>query len=138
MGDRLPIDRPSRPAERGSASIEAVILYPLLILTCVVLIQGAVWWHARNVASNAAQAGARAASAELSTVAEGETVARSFLDIARGSQFLTQVDVVPVRTTTTATVTVRGTAMSLVPGFDPTFSQSAAMPVERVTNPDAP
>ena len=37
------------------------------------------------------------------------------------------------RTATTASVTVRGVALSVIPGWRPTITQSASVPVERIT-----
>jgi hypothetical protein len=37
------------------------------------------------------------------------------------------------RSATTATVTVTGTSLSVIPGWSPAVSQSASVPVERIT-----
>ena len=46
---------------------------------------------------------------------------------------MTSTSVSGSRTTTTATITVTGTSMSVIPGWHVTVTQSASVPVERLT-----
>ena len=59
--------------DRGSASVELVVLMPLLLLILFAGVQGAVYYHARTLAIAAAQEGARAAARENATT-EGKPV----------------------------------------------------------------
>ena len=124
--------RSFRADERGSASVELVVLMPLLLLILFSGVQGAVYYHARTLAMAAAQEGARAAARENATVAAGTSAATAFVTDTAGDS-LTAVTITGSRTPVTATVTVRGSSLSLVPGWTPTVEQSASLPVERIT-----
>lgn len=124
---------PRRPrGERGSASVELVVLMPLLLLILFAGIQGAVYYHARTLAIAAAQEGARAAARENATTTAGTAAAHAFLARTAGDS-LTAVTITGTRTATTASFTVRGSSLSLIPGWTPTIEQSASLPVERLT-----
>lgn len=105
---------------------------PLLLLILFSGVQGAVWFHARSLAIAAAQQGARAAAAEHGTLASGTAAASAFLGGTAGDS-LTHVTVTGSRTATTATITVRGSSLSLIPGWTPTVDHTAQLPVERIT-----
>ncbi|NED96857.1 pilus assembly protein [Phytoactinopolyspora alkaliphila] len=121
-----------RPRERGSIALEQVIIWPVVIATIVAIIQGALWFHARNVALSAAQEGARAASVE--TRGDGAAHAKAFIAAAGGTKVMTGANVSQHDTGTTVTVTVSGSAPSLVPGMaGPSFSQSSTAPLKRWT-----
>jgi len=124
--------RSSRADERGSASVELVVLMPLLLLILFSGVQGAVYYNARTLAMAAAQEGARAAARENATLAAGASAAAAFVTEVAGDS-LTAVTVTGSRTPVTATITVRGSSLSLVPGWTPTVEQSASLPVERIT-----
>ncbi len=124
--------RSFRADERGSASVELVVLMPLLLLILFSGVQGAVYYHARTLAMAAAQEGARAAARENATLAAGTSAAKVFVTEVAGDS-LTAVTITGSRTPTTATITVRGSSLSLVPGWTPTVEQSASLPVERIT-----
>jgi len=124
--------RSTRRSERGSASVELVVLMPLLLLILFSGVQGAVYYHARTLALAAAQEGARAAARENATLTAGTSAARGFVTEVAGDS-LTAVTITGSRTPATATITVRGSSLSLVPGWTPTVEQSASRPVERIT-----
>ena len=133
---------PTRPAtssrrrdERGSVSIQLVVLLPALFAVMFLGMQAALYYHARSVAIAAAQEGARAASAETGTKMEGIAAADDFVSTAGGDDVLTAVSVTADRTTTNVTVTVVGHSLSVIPGWSPTITQSASLPVERATAP---
>ncbi len=123
---------PSRPWEAGSASVETVILLPLVFLLLLALVQGGLWWHARSVALGAATDGARVAAAENSSVGAGVAAATSFVADA-GAGVVLDPSVTGSRSAATATVVVTGQAQALVPFWNPRVTQSASFPVERIT-----
>ena len=102
-------------SERGSTSVQMVILMPVLFLVMFLGLQAALFYHARTVAIAAAQQGARAG----------------------GSDVLENASVTGSRTATEATVTVQGAALSVIPGWSPIVQQSATVPVERITTGSA-
>jgi Flp pilus assembly protein TadG len=118
---------------RGSSSIQMVILMPALFSVMFLGMQGALYYHARTVAIAAAQEGARAAGAQNGTAGAGISVAASFVGDAGGNNVLSGAQIGGARTATTATVTVTGTSLSVIPGWSPAVSQSASVPVERIT-----
>ncbi|PWJ23256.1 TadE-like protein [Branchiibius hedensis] len=119
--------------ERGSSSIQMVMLLPALFAVMFLGMQGALWYHARSVAIAAAQEGARKAGAQNSSVGAGISDASSFIADAGGSGVLDGAHVTGSRSGTTATITVSGTSMSVIPGWTITVRQSATVPVERLT-----
>lgn len=121
--------------DTGAVSLELALIMPVLLLIIYLMIQGALWFHARNVASSAAQEGLRDARAEHSTVAAGIATARGFISKAGGSDVLVGAQVTGSRTETQATVTVSGRAVSILGLFDLSVRQSASGAVERYTGP---
>ncbi|HMM96123.1 TadE family protein, partial [Phycicoccus sp.] len=65
-------------AERGSTSVQMVILMPALFAVTFLGLQAALTYHARTLAIASAQEGARAAGAEHATKAVGITPARDY------------------------------------------------------------
>jgi Flp pilus assembly protein TadG len=124
-----------RQDERGSVSIELVILLPALFAVMFLGMQAALFYHARTVAIAAAQEGAKAAGGENSKEADGVSAASSFVDEAGGDDVLQGATATANRTGTTVTVTVRGHSLSVIPGWNPVIVQSASLPVERLTAP---
>ena len=116
-------------------SIELVILLPALFAVMFLGMQAALYHHARTVAIAAAQEGARAAGAESGGEAEGTSAANAFVEEAGGDGVLQHATCAADRTATTATVTVRGFSLSVIPGWTPEVEQSATVPVERLTAP---
>ena len=119
--------------EGGSSSIQMVILMPALFSIMFLGMQGALYYHARTVAIAAAQEGARTAGGQHGTAADGLSAASSLVSDAGGNDVLPGAHVTSGRSATTATVTVTGTSLSVIPGWSPTVSQSASVPVERIT-----
>jgi len=121
-----------RPRERGSATLETVIVFPCLLLLIWGAVQAGLWYHARNVCLAAAQEGARAGAAIDGTAWTARAAALTFPSLA-GDGFVSGWSVEAARTAGTVTVTVTADGLALVPGFPVTVTQAAALPVERVT-----
>ncbi|WP_226925260.1 TadE family protein [Georgenia thermotolerans] len=121
--------------ERGSASVEMVVVLPALFVLMFLGVQAALYYHARSVAIAAATQGATAAALENGTLADGLATAGGFVADAGGDDVLTSVTAWGDRSATTATVWVEGNALSVLPGWAPTVRQSASIPVERITAP---
>ena len=118
-------------------SIELVILLPALFAVMFLGMQVALVYHARTVAIAAAQEGARAAGAERGRESDGVGAANDFIAEAGGDEVLTGTSTSADRTATTATVTVTGFSLSVIPGWKVRITQSATVPVERLTDPTA-
>ena len=124
-----------RRDERGSVSIELVVILPALFAVMFLGLQAALYYHARTVAIAAAQEGARAAGAEHGRTSDGIRAAHAFIADAGGSDVLPGASVSGDRTATVATVRVVGKSLSVIPGWTPVVRQSASVPVERLTAP---
>jgi len=122
-------------SEHGSVSIELVILLPALFAVMFLGMQAALFHHARTVAIAAAEEGARAAGAENGHEGTGTAAASTFVAAAGGDDVLQKASATANRTPTTATVTVTGFSLSVIPGWHPAITQSASVTVERVTAP---
>lgn len=123
-----------RPDERGAASIELVILLPAIFAVLFLGMQAALYFHARTIAIATAQEGARAAGAENGTSGDGSRAAAAYLaDV--GGDALESTHVRVSRTATTASVTITGRSLSVLPGWRPTVRQEATVTVERLTAP---
>jgi Flp pilus assembly protein TadG len=112
-----------------------VILLPALFAVMFLGMQAALFYHARTTAIAAAQEGARAVGAEQGREADGTAAANAFITEAGGDDVLTNSSSTASRTGTTATVTVTGFSLSVIPGWHVRITQTAMVPVERVTDP---
>ena len=119
-----------RRPERGSASTEAVLLTPVLLFLVMLVVQFGLWYHAEHVVQAAAQEGVRSARIEGSTADAGRTRAIEFLRVS-GPTIIQDPAVTASRDADTATVEVRGHAVTVVPGFSLPVSAKATSPVER-------
>lgn len=120
-----------REQQRGSTTIEMVILFPVLLFMLFGGVQVGLYFNARNIAITAAQSGARAAAAYEAGPGDG-TAAAVGLASSAGAK---DVQVSVSSTATTATVAVRLSSPNLMPWIIPPLAieQSATMPLERVT-----
>ena len=112
-----------------------VILLPALFAVLFLGMQAALYFHARTIAIAAAQEGARAAANRAGSQ-DGVTAAHAYLADAGDSLESSRASA--RRTTTTATVTVRGRALSVIPGWRPSITERASAEVERLTAPGEP
>jgi Flp pilus assembly protein TadG len=116
---------------RGSASVELTVAAPLLLLLLMLIVQFAMWAHATHIAQAAANAGVQTARAYGSTADVGKTDASSVLSRLAGT-ILTHTRVDAERAATTATVTVTGDAVAVVPGLHLPVAVTVTAPRELV------
>src|SRR3954468_9312371 len=104
MSPRRPATSSSRQREeRGSATIELVILLPVLFAVMFLGMQAALFYHARTVAIAAAQEGARAAGAENGKTSDGINAAYAFISDAGGDDVLSGANTSANRSPTSVT-----------------------------------
>ncbi|MGY1684927.1 TadE/TadG family type IV pilus assembly protein [Geodermatophilus sp. SYSU D00867] len=121
--------RPS--GERGAASVELAVTFPVVLLLVMTLIQAALWFYARSVALGAAQEGAREGRVQPASTARAQSAAEDFLD-RTAADLLTGRDVTVSGSPASIAVTVTGTSLSLFPGLPGwSVTQTAVGPVER-------
>lgn len=118
--------------ERGSLSLEtSIILGPMLLLLLLV-IQLGIYGHATNVARSAAQVGAQAGRGINASSAAMQQAAAQY--VANTGGLLNSH--VSTSTGRTVTVTITGTAATIVPLIPmPAVTATASLPKERVTLP---
>lgn len=121
----------SAERERGSSSIQLVILMPALFAVMFLGMQAALMYQGRELAIAAAQEGAREAAAEHGTADDGISTAYSYLETSTAG--LSGTSVTGWRDGAVASITVTTQTTSVIPGWNPTITQSASMPVERIT-----
>src|SRR3954467_8164896 len=115
--------------DQGSASVSIAIIFPAIALLFLALAQTVMLAAAHDVAIGSAEEGLRVARAHNNTLAQGQNAAIAF---AHHEPIL----LAPHATasgTTTITVTVHGSAPSLLPGMHLSTSGTAAGARERFT-----
>jgi Flp pilus assembly protein TadG len=122
--------RRAASGEAGVSTLEAVLVFPALLLLLMLIIQFAVWYHASDLATAAAQDGTRAARVEGATASDGAAEANQLLD-QTGRSILQGRQVVVERTADMTRVQVRGTCIELVPFLHLPVRAVAESPTER-------
>jgi len=110
--------------------LEAVLVYPLVLLIAWVGMQLALVHLANRVALASAEEGASVARARAGTVTAAEERAHRYLGVL-GTGLLTTPTIRIVRTADTVTVQVSGQAQRIVPGFPVHVTQTVHSPTER-------
>lgn len=118
-----------RDREKGMATTELAVLFPVLLITLLLVAQATLWGHSRALARAAADYAAEAASsveAAGDEAATGQAAAQSFL-AAAGDLSAARVDVVVGPET--VSVTVRGQSVNLIGAWG--VQATATLPLER-------
>ena len=122
--------RRRRESRAGAVSAEVVIATPLLLLMILLVIQFALWQHAVDIATAAAQQGANAARVDGGTQATGMAETQATLD-RLGPSLINQPQITVLRTADIARVEVTGYAESLIPWLHLAIHGVAQGAVER-------
>lgn len=117
-------------SESGLATVELVIVFPVMFFAILLTIEFGLYFHASHVATAAAQEGARAARAEDGTEAAGSDRARALV-ADTGAQVLLSPQVVATRGSDVVRVEVTGDAASVLPGISLPVHSVAGGTVER-------
>jgi Flp pilus assembly protein TadG len=122
--------------QRGVATIEMAIIFPVTLLIVFGIVQFGVWYHASDVAKAAAQEGVRAARVEGGSAQAGADRANQILD-ENARSLIGGRHVVPFRDQNEARVEVTGTCIRVVPipGLSLPVHAVAESPVERFRAP---
>jgi Flp pilus assembly protein TadG len=122
-----------RTDQRGGGTVELVIATPVLLLLILLIAQFALYMHATHIAQAAASQALSAARVSSGSTTAGTTEANRMLSqLGNGPLHASSVDV--QRTATQASVTITGTATSVVPFLTLTVHAEAVGPVERWTS----
>jgi Flp pilus assembly protein TadG len=121
--------------ERGAAAlVQLVFVTPALIFVVMLIVQFALFAHAKSLVEASAEEGAAVARRSDGTEAGAQAESMSYLE-RQGRKMLTSRSVSASRTADTATVTVSGSVLSVVPGFHLRVKETASGPVERYVPP---
>ena len=115
--------------DRGDATVEAVILVPVIVVLTLLVVQFVLVWHGRHVAQAAAQNAARSAAAYQAQPAAGQ---------AAGDDYLAEVapNLLPGRTVTVtrdaagATAIVSADVLTVIPFAAFHIQEQATAPLE--------
>jgi len=122
--------------DRGAVSAELVIATPLLMLLLLAIVQFALWSHATHIAQAAASEALSAARVSGGSATAGNTEGQRIL-AQLGSGPLQGGAVNAQRGNTQASVTITGTATSVIPFMTLTVHAEAVGPIEKFTPPTA-
>lgn len=115
--------------ERGNASVQSAVIIPLLFFVFFTVLQGAMIYHAGNIAHAAAAAACNEARTYQSIDADGYEA--GYETAHQSGSSLDSPDITITRTSTTVTATVTGQAPLLIPGLSLDISRSVSGPVEK-------
>lgn len=129
---RAVLDGEDGHGDEGLSTVEAVFTVPVMVIMVLAIVQAALWWYGRQVASTAADEAARTARAYASTAADGQARGRDYIStVDPDSSTLRTRHVYVTRTATTVTVRVTGQVVSIVPFLSPDVDVTVIAPVER-------
>jgi Flp pilus assembly protein TadG len=118
--------------ERGlSESVQWAVLWPLLMLVTLGIIQAGIFLHGRNVAQRAATAAVDAARGSYGSTTDAEQLGTTIA----GSGGLRNISVRVRATGTTVSADVSGYAPMIFDLDLGRINETAAAPLERVTQP---
>lgn len=112
--------------------IEYALVLPIALLLILALLQTAMYFHAANAASHAADRAVQVSQVLGGAASDGQAAAHQVLS-QTAALSNTQVEV--ARGETIVTARISGQSQSLVFGWSPTVTTTAEGPVERWTDP---
>jgi Flp pilus assembly protein TadG len=110
------------------------IIFPVTLLIVFGIIQFGIWYHANDIAQAAAQQSVRSASSYGGTQADGTREAGRVLS-ENANGLIVHTQVACNRTPETATVTVTGDALQVIPFIPLPVKATATAPVEAFLPP---
>jgi hypothetical protein len=120
--------------ERGSVTLENIIIWPVVMVFMFGFFQFALWLHARDLAHGAATSAYYEARLYDGTIADAQAVGHGVIEASSGT--IEGANVAVTRNVTTVTVTVTGNIALIVPGWPGSdVSETVTGPVERYVVP---
>ncbi len=118
--------------DRGSTTLELAIVFPVVLLIVVALVQYALWFHARSLATAAAVAGVTTARAYQSSPDAGRVEAEEFIAAHAGDLLTDPVVTASAPSPGHVAVQIRAHMLTLAPLLPaPPVVAVAEGPVER-------
>jgi Flp pilus assembly protein TadG len=118
--------------DRGAVATELAIATPLLLTLVLVSVHLALWFHARQIVTAAAQEASRAARAYDASNDDGYAKADQIL-AELGPRSVETPTVAITRSADTVTVTVRGQSPAVIPGLVLDVEATTRSPIEKFT-----
>ncbi len=122
----------------GALILTYVIIVPVFMLAIMVIIQGALWYLAREAALAAARQGVDAARVRGAAVAAGPQAALAFAHHDASGYLLGPSATSQGSTATTIQIRVTGHVPTFVPGLAINISQVVQAPAEKFIAPTGP
>jgi Flp pilus assembly protein TadG len=122
----------------GALILTYVIIVPVFMLAIMVIIQGALWYLAREAALAAARQGVDAARVRGATAGAGPQAALAFARNNASGYLLGPAATDRGSTATTIQIKVSGHVPTFVPGVAINISQVARAPAEKFVAPGGP
>jgi len=120
--------------ERGSVTLENIIIYPAVMIFIFGFFQFALWLHAKDLAHGAATAAYYESRVLNGTAAQGQAAGQNLIDGAGGT--INGSTVTVTRTATTVVATVTGSTTMMIPGWPgSSLSETVTGPIERFVAP---
>ena len=116
-------------ADRGDATVEAVIIVPVIVVLTLLVVQFVLVWHGRHVAQAAAQTAARSAAAYQAQSAAGQAAGEAYL-ASVAPNLLPGRAVTVTRDATGATAIVQADVLTVIPLGSFQVQEHATAPLE--------
>jgi TadE-like protein len=121
--------------DAGALTLSYVIVVPVFLAALMIIVQGSLWYLAREAALAAARQGADAARVLHAPPGAGSRAALAFARSAGHGYLIDPKASAGGSTAVTVQITVTGRVPDLVPGLPISVSQVARAPVEKFTTP---
>jgi len=115
--------------DRGDATVEAVIIVPVIVVLTLLVVQFVLVWHGRHVAQAAAQNAARSAAAYQAQPAAGQAAGDDYLAEV-GPNLLPDRTVTVTRDAAGATAIVSADVLTVIPFAAFHIQEQATAPLE--------
>jgi hypothetical protein len=117
--------------DRGALILSYVIVFPVFLMAILVIVQGSVWYLARQAAIAAARQGADAARAQNASLSAGPATAVRFARTSSSGFLRSPSATAAGSTAATIQITVTGQVVSLIPGLPIRVTETVQAPRER-------
>ena len=119
----------ARDCDHGFATLEAVIVIPVVVMLTMIIVQYLMLYHARNVAEAAARDGLRVARGYQASAAQGKQAAEQYLtDVA--PKLLAHRNCTVQRSAAKVAIVCHADVASVVPFGSFSVTEHATGPVE--------
>ena len=128
-----------RTDDAGSAPLDTVLVFPAFAVLSLLIVQGCMWFFAREIAIAAATEGARAGAGYNSGPGAGVDRANAFIANTNNTLLLSPQVTAAGSTPNAVQITITGSVPALLFGFaNPPIVVTVNEPVERLSSGNNP